>query len=85
MLRGETAPAEPRQSPLVHTKHGQMVPYTEEEMLVRTKDYEIRKGVYDKTMKVHEDVFFEQNIIYLKPCHRARRWLYPLRAANRTS
>jgi hypothetical protein len=53
MMKGDTAPAVPKESPLVHIHLGQTVPYTAAEMKVRVKDYNVRKAVYDKTVKVH--------------------------------
>jgi hypothetical protein len=53
MMKGETTPAAPKESPLVHIHLGQTVPYTAAEMEVRVKDYNVRKAVYDKTVKVH--------------------------------
>lgn len=52
-MKGDIEPAVPKKSPLVHIEHGQTVPYTEAEMQVREKDYEVRKAVYDKTVKVY--------------------------------
>lgn len=55
MLRGDTAPAVPKESPLVHIRLGQTVAYTPAEMVVRVKAYEARKAVYDRTVKVYSD------------------------------
>jgi hypothetical protein len=52
MFRGVVEPSMPRPSPEVHIRGGVEVPYTEAEMITRNAAYEVRKNIYDKTMKV---------------------------------
>jgi hypothetical protein len=52
MFKGELLPSEPQKSPEVHQKDGEIVPYTREEMVLRTAAYTAKKAIWDKTMKV---------------------------------
>jgi hypothetical protein len=52
MFRGEKTPAKPAEPAKVHTINKVEVPYTPEEMKVRTEAYKRKKAIWDKTMKV---------------------------------
>jgi hypothetical protein len=54
LFRGEKEPAEPKQPPLEHKVDGVVVPYTPDEMVVRTAAYKVKKTIWDKTMKVKQ-------------------------------
>jgi hypothetical protein len=52
MFLGGVEPAEPKVPSLVHKRDRVEVPYTKEEMRERTAAYNVKKKIWDKTMKV---------------------------------
>jgi hypothetical protein len=52
MFKGEITPCMPKEPPNVHIRDRKEVPYTPEEMKVRTAAYTYKKATWDKTMKV---------------------------------
>jgi uncharacterized protein (DUF342 family) len=59
---GEMLPAMPKVPPEVHIHQGEQVPYTDEEIIQRTADYDRRMVVWNKTMKVINMYHIESHI-----------------------
>ena len=69
MFQGQTTPAEPKEPAKVHQRDGVEVPYTPTEMQERNRNYDIKKAIWDKTMKVPLNII-ANIILWMYGCNK---------------